>query len=88
MQWQYLGKRFVNDIFSVYLKYLRGRLLVCAAAAAAAAAAGAGAAAAAAAAATANRQKMYPLLLQGHDRPLTWVQFNRDGDLMFTCGKV
>ncbi|CDJ62408.1 eukaryotic translation initiation factor 3 delta subunit, putative [Eimeria necatrix] len=30
---------------------------------------------------------MYPLLLQGHDRPLTWVQFNRDGDLMFTCGK-
>lgn len=30
---------------------------------------------------------MYPLLLQGHDRPLTWVQFNRDGDLIFTCGK-
>ncbi|XP_026194316.1 eukaryotic translation initiation factor 3 subunit I [Cyclospora cayetanensis] len=30
---------------------------------------------------------MYPLLLQGHDRPLTWVQFNRDGDIMFTCGK-
>lgn len=30
---------------------------------------------------------MYPLLLQGHDRPLTWVQFNRDGDLLFSCGK-
>ncbi|KFG62722.1 putative eukaryotic initiation factor-3, delta subunit, partial [Toxoplasma gondii RUB] len=30
---------------------------------------------------------MRPLFLMGHARPLTWVTFNRDGDLLFTCGK-
>ena len=28
-----------------------------------------------------------PILLKGHSRPLTRVKFNRDGDLLFTCGK-
>jgi len=28
-----------------------------------------------------------PILLKGHSRPLTKVKFNRDGDLLFTCGK-
>jgi translation initiation factor 3 subunit I len=28
-----------------------------------------------------------PLILQGHDRPLTRVRVNRDGDLLFTSGK-
>lgn len=30
---------------------------------------------------------MKPFVLYGHDRPLTWVQYNRDGDLLFTCAK-
>jgi translation initiation factor 3 subunit I len=30
---------------------------------------------------------MRPLLLKGHERPLTKVKFNREGDLLFTCGK-
>ncbi|CEL95715.1 unnamed protein product [Vitrella brassicaformis CCMP3155] len=30
---------------------------------------------------------MRPYLLNGHSRPLTYVMFNRDGDLLFTCGK-
>lgn len=33
-------------------------------------------------------ETMHPLFLQGHSRPLTWVQINNDGDLIFTCGKV
>lgn len=28
-----------------------------------------------------------PILLKGHSRPLTKCKFNRDGDLLFTCGK-
>jgi len=30
---------------------------------------------------------MQPILLKGHERPLTTVKFNREGDLLFTCGK-
>lgn len=30
---------------------------------------------------------MYPLLLKGHERPLTVVKYNRDGDLLFSCSK-
>lgn len=30
---------------------------------------------------------MKPFVLYGHDRPLTWVQYSREGDLLFTCAK-
>lgn len=30
---------------------------------------------------------MRPYLLKGHERPLTQVKFNREGDLLFTCAK-
>mmetsp|Transcript_93 Transcript_93/g.148 ORF Transcript_93/g.148 Transcript_93/m.148 type:complete len:328 (+) Transcript_93:115-1098(+) len=30
---------------------------------------------------------MRPFLLKGHDRPLTQVKFNREGDLLISCGK-
>ena len=30
---------------------------------------------------------MRPLLLKGHSRPLTYVKYNREGDLLFTCSK-
>jgi len=30
---------------------------------------------------------MRPLILKGHDRPITDCQFNHDGDLIFTAGK-
>jgi len=30
---------------------------------------------------------MRPLLLKGHERPLTFVKYNREGDLLFTCAK-
>jgi len=30
---------------------------------------------------------MRPLLLQGHERPLTQIKYNRDGDLLFSCSK-
>jgi translation initiation factor 3 subunit I len=30
---------------------------------------------------------MKPILLKGHERPLTTVKFNREGDLLFTCAK-
>lgn len=30
---------------------------------------------------------MKPLSLKGHDRPLTRVRINRDGDLLFSAGK-
>jgi len=30
---------------------------------------------------------MNPILLKGHSRPLTTVKFNREGDLLFSCGK-
>lgn len=31
---------------------------------------------------------MRPYILQGHERPLNQVKFNREGDLLVTCGKV
>lgn len=30
---------------------------------------------------------MRPLLLKGHERPLTFLKYNRDGDLLFSCAK-
>jgi len=30
---------------------------------------------------------MNPILLKGHSRPLTTVKFNREGDLLFSCGR-
>eukprot|EP00761_Pharyngomonas_kirbyi_P013105 gb/GECH01013132.1/.p1 GENE.gb/GECH01013132.1/~~gb/GECH01013132.1/.p1 ORF type:complete len:332 (+),score=61.63 gb/GECH01013132.1/:1-996(+) len=30
---------------------------------------------------------MRPLLLKGHERPVTFVCYNKDGDLVFSCGK-
>jgi len=30
---------------------------------------------------------MRPILLKGHERPLTKVKYNREGDLLFTCAK-
>lgn len=30
---------------------------------------------------------MRPIILKGHERPLTQVKFNRDGDLVFACSK-
>jgi len=30
---------------------------------------------------------MTPILLKGHERPLTVIKFNREGDLLFTCAK-
>eukprot|EP00271_Cylindrocystis_brebissonii_P015532 TRINITY_DN38451_c0_g1_i1.p1 TRINITY_DN38451_c0_g1~~TRINITY_DN38451_c0_g1_i1.p1 ORF type:complete len:327 (-),score=45.82 TRINITY_DN38451_c0_g1_i1:536-1516(-) len=30
---------------------------------------------------------MRPYLLKGHERPLTYLKFNRDGDLLVTCAK-
>jgi translation initiation factor 3 subunit I len=30
---------------------------------------------------------MRPLLMKGHERPLTFLRFNRDGDLLFSCAK-
>jgi translation initiation factor 3 subunit I len=30
---------------------------------------------------------MRPILLQGHERSLTMVKYNRDGDLLFSCSK-
>ncbi|CCK70464.1 translation initiation factor eIF3 subunit i KNAG_0E02020 [Huiozyma naganishii CBS 8797] len=30
---------------------------------------------------------MRPLVLMGHERPLTQVKYNKDGDLIFTCSK-
>ncbi len=28
-----------------------------------------------------------PILLKGHERPLTFLKYNRDGDLLFSCAK-
>ena len=28
-----------------------------------------------------------PLLLKGHERSLTYIKYNREGDLLFTCSK-
>jgi len=30
---------------------------------------------------------MKPIMLKGHERPLTTVKFNREGDLLFSCAK-
>ncbi|XP_074285180.1 eukaryotic translation initiation factor 3 subunit I-like [Silene latifolia] len=30
---------------------------------------------------------MRPILMKGHERPLTFLQYNRDGDLLFSCAK-
>ena len=30
---------------------------------------------------------MRPILLKGHERPLTFIRYNREGDLLFTCAK-
>jgi len=30
---------------------------------------------------------MKPIILHGHERPITKVKFNRDGDLLFSCSK-
>ena len=29
----------------------------------------------------------HPLLLKGHTRPLTFLKYNKQGDLLFSCGK-
>ena len=31
--------------------------------------------------------KVRPLIIQGHERPLTMVKYNREGDLLFTTAK-
>lgn len=31
---------------------------------------------------------MRPIVLQAHERPITFVTYNFDGDLVFSCGKV
>lgn len=33
------------------------------------------------------KNKVRPLIIQGHERPLTMVKYNRDGDLLFTAAK-
>lgn len=30
---------------------------------------------------------MRPILLKGHERPLTFIKYNKEGDLVFTCAK-
>ncbi|TYI29397.1 hypothetical protein ES332_A05G314000v1 [Gossypium tomentosum] len=30
---------------------------------------------------------MRPILMKGHERPLTFLKYNRDGDLLFSCAK-
>uniref|UniRef100_A0A0E0ATT1 Eukaryotic translation initiation factor 3 subunit I n=2 Tax=Oryza TaxID=4527 RepID=A0A0E0ATT1_9ORYZ len=30
---------------------------------------------------------MRPILMKGHERPLTFLRYNRDGDLLFSCAK-
>ena len=30
---------------------------------------------------------MKPILLKGHTRALTYVKYNKDGDLLFSCSK-
>ena len=33
------------------------------------------------------RNKVRPIIIQGHERPLTMVKYNREGDLLFTAAK-
>ena len=35
-----------------------------------------------------SRARMRPYLLKGHERPLTQVKYNREGDLFVSCAKV
>lgn len=30
---------------------------------------------------------MRPILMKGHERPLTFLKYNREGDLLFSCAK-
>ncbi|CAN7088670.1 unnamed protein product [Brassica rapa subsp. narinosa] len=32
-------------------------------------------------------EKMRPILMKGHERPLTFLRYNRDGDMLFSCAK-
>jgi WD40 repeat protein len=32
-------------------------------------------------------KKMRPILMKGHERPLTFLKYNREGDLLFSCAK-
>ena len=34
-----------------------------------------------------GKNKVRPLIIQGHERPLTMVKYNREGDLLFSTGK-
>lgn len=34
-----------------------------------------------------SSSKMRPILMKGHERPLTFLKYNRDGDLLFSCAK-
>lgn len=34
-----------------------------------------------------KESRMRPILLKGHERPLTFLKYNRDGDLLFSCAK-
>ena len=34
-----------------------------------------------------SKNKVRPLIIQGHERPLTMVKYNREGDLLFTAAK-
>ncbi|CAN7044881.1 unnamed protein product [Brassica rapa subsp. trilocularis] len=31
--------------------------------------------------------RMRPILMKGHERPLTFLRYNRDGDMLFSCAK-
>jgi hypothetical protein len=35
-----------------------------------------------------NVRMQRPLLLKGHERPITMVKYNRQGDILFSTGKV
>ncbi|TYG55875.1 hypothetical protein ES288_D08G018300v1 [Gossypium darwinii] len=34
-----------------------------------------------------EKKKMRPILMKGYERPLTFLKYNRDGDLLFSCAK-
>ena len=34
-----------------------------------------------------GKNKVRPLIIQGHERPLTMVKYNREGDLLVTAAK-
>ena len=33
------------------------------------------------------KNRVRPIIVQGHERPLTMVKYNREGDLLFTASK-